>query len=172
MYFQRTTDTQKGFILVIALIVLAILGALGLASLQVADINTKISANDRDTKSAFFHADSGANIGHLFLSESLKDVNSTFYNSTPETWSATFNATNFPLKLYTSGSMGTYIRAGTLDVRDNAGNAQNMGEGYGGGPGKSASSGGTSTSYIIRSHRIGARNSDAEVDVGWMFNNQ
>lgn len=170
--FAVTSDksnNQKGSALIIAIIVLVILGAMGLAALDVADFNILVAANDRDSKEAFFHADSGANMGHVFLKEALEDVNSTFYNSTAATWSAIFNATDFPLQLYQSGTNVTHIRAGAVEVVENEGDAQNMAAGYefqGG-----SAPGGTRTVYLIRSHRIGARNSNAEVDLGWQLLN-
>ena len=65
MHSPRNTDPadgQTGSALVIAVIVLAILGAIGIASLDVAELNLFVAANDRDAKDAFFHADSGANM--------------------------------------------------------------------------------------------------------------
>jgi hypothetical protein len=158
---------QSGAALVIAIIVLVIVGVLGLVALDVADLNIFVASNDRDSKEAFFHADSGVNVGHEYLEVAIENVNSTFYDSDATTWlSDAFNATDFPLTGYASGSMGTYVRSGALDSGVLEGSAMQIGAGYEG-VGKGAASGGTFTNYLIRSHREGRRNSVAEVDLGW-----
>lgn len=164
---------QSGSALVVAMIVLAILGALALASLDVAELNIFISANDRDTKESFFHADSGVNVGHEFLEEAIETGNSTFYsdgtNSTDaNTWqnSTDFNSTDYTTTWYPYGAMATYVRAGFLDSGVTVGSAMQIGAGYEG-VGKGAAGGGTFTNYLIRAHREGRRNSVAEVDLGW-----
>lgn len=166
---QNTNPTagQTGSALVIALIVLAILSAIGIASLDVADLNLFVSANDRDAKDAFFHADSGANLGHEYLEISIENANSTFYGNDATTWfNDAFNASLFPTTFYTQDTMATFIRSGALDSGVLPGSAMQIGAGYEG-VGKGAASGGTFTNYLIRSHRDGRRNSVAEVDIGW-----
>jgi hypothetical protein len=37
-----------------------------------------MSANDRDSKNAFFHADSGVNVGHEYIEIAIDQVNATF----------------------------------------------------------------------------------------------
>lgn len=163
-------NKQSGSALVVAMIVLAILGALGLAALDVAELNLFISANDRDSKAAFFHADSGVNIGHEFLEESIHVVNSTFYSNNASDWInetvLDFDETDFPLELYIAATQGTHTRSGILDRGVMVGSAMQIGAGYEG-VGKSAAHGGTFTTFLIRSHREGQRNSRAEVDMGW-----
>ena len=196
IFFQentRKTIDQSGSALVIAVIVLAILAALGIASLDVADMNMFISANDRDTKDAFFHADSGANIGHEFLEADFYSDNSTnssfydnnaygwlnatnctdIYSPTNPTWGDCEDCTNSTkfLSYYVDGETATYIRAGTLRSGLLEGSAAQIGAGYEG-IGKSAAHGGTYTDYLIRSRRYGKRNSFAEVDVGWRHVNR
>ena len=168
----KAITQQSGSALVISMIVLAILGAIAYASLDVADLNIIISANDRDTKEAFFHADSGVNIGHEFLEEAIDIANSTFYSdgthADARTWrnSTDFNATHFPATWYTNGTLTTYVRSGALDADWARGSAMQIGAGYEG-VGKGAASGGTIGIYLIRAHREGRRNSVAEVDLGW-----
>lgn len=159
MFFRLNTRLQSangGSALVIALIVLAILGALGVASLDVTDMNILISANDRDSKNAFFYADSGVNIAHVFLEHSEADVNATNSTSTPvwrnETVSQ-FDSTNSTISLYISGTKGTHIRFGILGV--------------GREPGFEIGKYADYTSFLIRSHTNWQRNSRAEIDLGW-----
>ena len=189
MFFHENTKSvtsEHGSALVIAVIVLAILAALGIAALDVADMNMFISANDRDTKESFFHADSGANIGHEFLEAAHYSGNSTFYESDATVWQnlAYDNCTNFPswgdcrnctdaefLEFYKSNDMATYIRAGSLRSGFVEGSAAQIGAGYEG-IGKGAAHGGTYTDYLIRSRRYGKRESRAEVDLGWRHLNR
>ena len=171
----KFTSNQTGSALVVAMIVLAILGALGLAALDVADLNIFISANDRDSKGTFFHADSGVNVGHEFLEGAIDDVNSTFYGNNATDWlsqtfadfnsTADLNSTN-SLSIYAIGTQATSVRSGILARGYMEGSAMQIGAGYEG-AGKSAAHGGTFTTFLIRSHREGARNSVAEVDMGW-----
>ena len=166
---------QSGSALVVAMIVLAILGALALASLDVADLNIFISANDRDAKESFFHADSGINVGHEFLEESIDTVNSTFYGNNATEWNSQSVSQFDPLEaaflnstlpLYVAEAQGTYVRSGILERGIMEGSAMQIAAGYEG-AGKSAASGGTFTIFQIRSHRYGQRNSQSEVDLGW-----
>lgn len=166
----KRTRNQQGSALVIAVIVLSILGALGLAALEVAELNIFTSANDRDLKEAFFYADSGLNIGHEILEESIDSVNSTFYANNSTDWASQavedFNAAEYPLSIYLSPPQGTYVRTGILNRGVVVGSAIQIGAGYEG-AGKSAAHGGSFTDFLIRSHRDGRRNSVAEVDLGW-----
>lgn len=181
---------QKGSALVIAVIVLAILGALGLAALDVADLNIFMSANDRDAKESLFHADSGVNIGHEYLEEAHYSSNSTFYDNNATAWINLVNNSTCPdmpinptwgdclsctdpqfLNFYVNGGLGTYVRAGHLASGLLAGSAAQIGAGYEG-IGKSAAQGGTYADYLIRSRRYGTRNSFTEVDLGWRHINR
>lgn len=164
----ETTHRQSGSALVVVVIVLAILGTLGIAALDVADLNLFTAANDRDSKRAFFYADSGVNIGHEFLEESLHELNATFYGTDANLWAdnSTFLVANFPLQFFVDGSKATYIRAGQVGSEFMEGSAIQMAAGYEG-IGKSAAHGGVAAIFLIRSHRIGDRNSQAEIDLGW-----
>lgn len=173
MSFHRNTKIsfqERGSALVIALVVLAILGAIGITALDVADMNILISANDRDAKNSFFQADSGANIGHEYLENAIDNGNSTFFNNNASAWisqsTQQFNATEYPLSCFIFDTQGTYIRSGILDRGAMEGSAIQIAAGYEG-LGKGAAHGGTYTTVLIRSHRQGPRNSMAEVDIAW-----
>lgn len=170
MFFQRNTESENGSALVIAMIVLAILTAAGIAGLEVADLNIFMSANDRDSKNAFFHADSGVNVGHEYIEIAIDQVNATFYGSDANTWKdvavSAFNASDYPLSFYVDGAKGTYVRSGRLDSGPLEGSAMQIGAGYEG-VGKGAAHGGSFVNYLVRAHREGDRNSRAEVDLGW-----
>lgn len=171
MFSPQNTNNEQGSALVAAVIVLAILTALGFAALNVADLNINIAANDRDAKDAFFHADAGVNVGHEFLEEAIFVRNSTFYGSKAKTWqdnifnaeAVPFNATN---PLYEDQGNATFIGAGLIERGMIRGSSLVMAAGYRG-RGFSAAHGGSYGIYLIRSHRIGMRNSQAEVDLAW-----
>ncbi|SFJ12985.1 hypothetical protein SAMN04488082_101396 [Desulfomicrobium apsheronum] len=153
----------KGSALVIALIVLAILGALGLTALEVADLNIFMAANDRDAKEAFFHADSGVNIGRELTKELLNNGNTTILEDDAKLW---YNSTIFSPSDYTlfkSTLKGTHVRAGLLDYVDAPHSIQ-----YNDyiSPGASLSKS-LAPIFLIRSHNEGKRNSRAEVDLAW-----
>ena len=151
---------QQGSALVIALIVLAILGALGYAALDVAELNIFMSANDRDSKEAFFHADSGANVGQQMIMN-VHDGNVTFSVRNANDWiNDPFNASEYPMKIHHTGTLITHIRAGELRADNLSGFSIEFG-GYGG-VGTA-----TFTDYLVRSYREGHRNSASSVDLGW-----
>lgn len=157
---------EKGSALIIAVIVLTILGILGLAALDIADLNLFMAANDRESKASFFRADSGANIGREFIMKAFDEGNSTFYESNANEWqNATFNATEPGLlKYHIYNDQATYIKAGLLEINAK-GTGLIIGAGYEG-FGKGLAHG-AEFHYLIRSHRTGARNSEAEVDLGF-----
>jgi Tfp pilus assembly protein PilX len=191
MHFPPNTEklsNDRGSALVIAVIVLVILGVLGVASLEIAQLNIFMSANDRDTKEALFHADSGVNIGHEYLEEAHYDINATsFYDSDASIWQNATNCTGTAtapvwgdcldctdpkfLTLYSEGNQATYVRAGLLETGLLEGSAAQIGAGYDG-IGKSAAHGGTYSDFLIRSRRYGQRNSFAEIDLGWRHINR
>lgn len=142
---------QQGSALVIALIVLAILGALGYAALDVAELNIFVSANDRDSKEAFFHADSGANIAPRLLEDSLDIENATFYDAPNADWNSPFNATNC-FTFYQFGAADTRV-LGKIQFLKNA-------------PGFDPTQFELGV-FFLRSHRNGNRNSQAQIEIGW-----
>lgn len=154
MSIHRNTDhheCQKGSALVIALIVLAILGALGYAALDVAELNIFISANDRDSKEAFFHADSGSNIAPWLLKDALDDENATFYDAPNADWGSPSNATNC-FTFYQIGASSTRILGKIQRVEGIAGyDPTKFSLGI----------------YHFRSHRTGNRSSQALIETGW-----
>lgn len=159
------TDSENGSALVIAVIVLAILGVIGFTALEVSELNIFMAANDRDTKDAFFHADSGANIGRELVKKAFDEGNSTFYNDDATLWvNDNFTPADFPYKYDVHNSETTYLRAGLLGIKAE-GVAVIIGAGYEG-FGKGLPHG-FEAHYLIRSHREGRRNSRAEVDIGW-----
>ena len=160
---NNKNQSENGSALVIALIVLVILGALGFAALDVADLNIFMAANDRDTKESFFHADSGINVGREYIKQTLDDGNMTVLEDDATLWidDEHFNATEY--NLYINTTKGTFVRAGLLDYVDNPHSVQfNDYISPGASIGKSLA-----PIFLIRSHNEGKRNSRSEVDLAW-----
>lgn len=159
----RSDKGEQGSALVIAVIVLVILGALGLTALDVAELNLFMAANDRDSKEAFFHADSGVNIGRELIKELLDSGNMTILENNAKSWadSETFVASDY--NLYIDSIKKTFVRAGLIDYVDSPHSIQyNDYISPGASLGKSLA-----PIFLIRSHNEGKRNSRAEVDLGW-----
>lgn len=163
-------SSERGSALVIALIVLVILGALGFAALDVADLNIFMAANDRDTKESFFQADSGVNIGRELIKRNLDTGNTTVlendatkWGNSSESWTsnATYMKTLFDF--YANDDKGTYVRAGLLDYVDNPHSLQ-FNEYLS--PGMSMAKSLTPI-FLIRGHNEGKRNSRSEVDLAF-----
>lgn len=169
----RRGPQQSGMVLVVTVVVLALLGIMALAASETSLMNTLMAGNSRDARNSFFLADSGANAGHEYLERAIVAVNSTFYNdgtlaTNASAWmdKKTFNPADFPLVWHRQGASATHVRAGLMDSGLIPGSAAQVGSGYGS-AGTGAASGGTFSSYLIRSRRQGPRNSAAEVDLGW-----
>jgi hypothetical protein len=178
-------NTEAGSSLVLAIIILLILTALGLMSIDVADMNIMTAANDRDAKNAFILADAGANVGHEILEADLhqngtpslcNDVSGClpgtcdaqcWINATVGSFTAN-DTVSWPTegRFYTNGTTGIFLRVGRLSTNLLEGAAIQVGAGYEG-VGKSAAHGGSFTLYLVRSHYEGDRLNRAEVDLGW-----
>ena len=160
----------QGHALLVTVIILALLGAFGVAGLHVAGLNMLIAANERDAKDALFQADSGVNMGLAFLEQALKSVNASFYDdgTNASAWQGetTFDPAEYPMVWNREGSAATYVRCGMLSRSIIPGSAVQIGTGYEG-LGHSASRGGVSGVFLIRAHRVGRHGSHAEVDLGW-----
>ena len=162
---KQCTKKDSGSALVAALIVLAILAAIGIASLDVADMNILISANDRDTKNAFFHADSGVGMAQIIVDNTL-ETRETFLQDDAHNASqwrnsnqTAFNSTEYdlftsPFYAQDNGTIGTYGRAGWLDIDHLRGTSLESNRFF-------------FVDYLIRADRQGERNSRVIVDLGW-----
>lgn len=168
MYFPASNSSEQGSALVVAIIVLALLTAIGFAALDVADLNINIAANDREAKEAFFHADAGTNIGHKAVEE-LFD-RKPFGNDAHAWKDSAFNATEWQglgsvLEAYRNDPEATYVRIGQLGRGVMPGGSMAMASGYRG-VGYTAKFP-SYADFLIRSHRTGHRDSEAEVEIGW-----
>ena len=157
----RTKNKDSGSALVIALIVLAILGVLGFAALEVAELNIFMAANDRDTKETFFLADSGANIARELTKSNLDNGITEIFDNDATTWvdNSTFDQAQY--SYYTNSTKGMYVRSGLLRL-EYEGQSINYSD-YSSNPGSKN----PTPTFLIRSYAEGKRNSKSEIDVGW-----
>ena len=167
--FSKTRPGQSGMVLIVAIISLALLGIMALAASDTAHLNILMATNGQDAKAAFFLADSGANAGHEYLENAIAAVNSSFCSNATNAsdWEneSDFHPHDFPVTWHRHGAAATHVRVGLIETGLLPGSAMQAGPGYGGGKG-------SYSSYLIRSHRQGPRNSAAEVDLGWRHVNQ
>lgn len=154
---------ENGSALIITLIILAILSALGYAALDVADLNLFMAANDRDTKEAFFKADSGVNIGKEYLKSLIDDGNNTILEDDANLWSGNYTHNKDNSNLYIDVDRQIYVRAGLLDYVDNPHSIQ-FNEYLSSGMSLSKS---LTPIFLIRSYSEGKRNSRSQVDLGF-----
>lgn len=154
--FLGCPQTQRGSVLVVAIIVLAILGALGVASLNVADTNLRIAQNSREATQMFFLADSGANMGHEHLTLVGNDFNSASnpvpYQSPNPNFTLNINATS------NAPGVGVVIRSGS---------SVQLGNAYGSSAGSGITSG-VDTVYLITSTCTNTiTNATIAIQLGW-----
>lgn len=177
--FARNTDAlaragERGAVLAVCLIILALLSLLGVAALNTTDTEMMISANERDHKEAFYYADGGTGVGSTLLEQAIElgespspagfVMNNTAFFMDDRSWenSGSFNASSSSFSIYHNGAEGTYLRIGG-ESGHAPGSPGNITTGYRA-PGRGN---GFQSEYLIRSHRYGARNSAAEIDVEW-----
>lgn len=68
---QQPLANQRGYVLVVALLMLVILTALGIFSLNTSLLEIQISGNDKVQKQTFSEADSGTQVGSMLLEENI-----------------------------------------------------------------------------------------------------
>lgn len=144
-------DSEKGFALIIAIIVLAILGVMGLSAMDVADLNMLIAANDRDAREAFFNADSGVNIGH------------TMIEKRPDDFTVASNQTIDP-----NSTLGADVMTSVIENYDIQQKLAGFNFSFGTaneGPGKTPPK---LNALVIQAHGEAQRNSRADIDLGWL----
>ncbi len=193
----KITNNEKGSAILVAILILALLTAIGMNSLRTTDIEVQITANDKWKKASFSSADAGTQAGIMLLEQCINDVgfdddgsgNSTFTigDITGNDYTLWMNRTNtmptdtnrdaFYPRLNTNGEPHTNLivavpASGTGDTQFAAGNSMVMVAGYEGDAGKGAGGGGTYKPFEIRSQRVGFKGSQSTVGMGWIHLNK
>lgn len=86
------SQNNGGFVLMTALMVLALLTMLGTAGLRLVQVDLKIAGNYRLMKKAFFNAEGAVELGQVISKDIYKDqkVNNTDFINNPSIWEVTF----------------------------------------------------------------------------------
>ena len=71
MNFQKSTNNEDGFVLVVALMVMAILSLVGIAGLNTSMFEVQIAGNDWNAKRTFYKADGGISFGAELLEQNF-----------------------------------------------------------------------------------------------------
>lgn len=175
--FARNTDAlaragERGAVLAVCLIILALLSLLGVAALNTTDTEMMISANERDHKEAFYYADGGTGVGSTLLEQAIElgeAVNASgvavyddiFFMRNRAWEGLAFSSANSSIGIYLNGMTGTYVRIGADPATELGGFSNAMSKSYG------SNKPTFIKDYLIKSHRYGARNSASEIDVEW-----
>lgn len=192
---EQVRDTMRnegGYVLVVALLVMAILSLLGIAGMNTSIFEKQIAGNDWNSKRTFYKADAGVSMGSELIEQNLnlgcingfaenKIKGTTIYAVEKRMWG------NPSFKDDTTRSICTDSDADVIYPYD--GNppapAQDIGYLYFGGHtellpggslqmaagyeglGKSAAQGGVAKYYDIYSRYEGFKNSQSIVGIGW-----
>lgn len=71
----NTNDSEHGFVLVTAMLMLLILTIIGISALNTSNMEIQIASNDRRRKEVFSHADGGTQLGIRLVEENLGTAN-------------------------------------------------------------------------------------------------
>jgi Tfp pilus assembly protein PilX len=84
--------SQDGFVLLTALMVLALLTMLGIAGLRLAQVDIMIAGNCRLMKKAFYHSEAAVELGQVISKDVYKDQKTNNYDfiNNPSIWQVTF----------------------------------------------------------------------------------
>ncbi|MFT5728335.1 MAG: hypothetical protein ACI8PB_002488 [Desulforhopalus sp.] len=192
MSFQKISNNEDGFVLVVALMVMVILSLIGIAGLNTSTFEQQIAGNDWNAKRSFYKADGGISTGSELLEQNFNCAtgftgtgfvenfitvnNKTF--STNYTLSSTSIVGNLDAPAsnydaaYPSATIGVlpsldvgYIFFGGA-TQVLPGGALQMAAGYEG-KGKSAGQGGVAKLVDIYSQFLGPRSSEAIILSNW-----
>ncbi len=183
-------NTDRGFVLVTALLMLVVLSMLGLATIMTSMVELKIAGNDRLHKKTFYEADGGTETSSILAYENALCINSGGFTEgdTPGQADIGFiRVTNlsfaepdegtFSLPDDTTRDAVFYTVPGddtqphtnfTISgiVENTGGSGLQMISGYRG-LGYASAAGGTHMRYTVNSQRSGARSSRSTVSLEW-----
>jgi Tfp pilus assembly protein PilX len=177
---------QRGNALVIALLMLACLTLLGIASLMTSTVELQVSGSDRVAKTAFYAADGGTEMASELLEQNIEErswsddtdrgevrvANGDFYlnreSDTPDPMPSDTNRDAHYPKDAVGFAPHTNIKVrGRSEL--STGSAIQLAAGYEG-KGRGAGAGGAWIIYDVRAQYLdnrGDRNTQAKVNLGW-----
>lgn len=184
---------ERGFVLVLALIVLLLLTIIGISATNLTNIELQIAGNDKVHKETFYRADAGTELGIRltydnavcvqvrsgFEEDGATPTVRTFAGvrvedldfSIPHTLaSVNISDTNRAIAYYPGGTINDAEPHTNLllqgETKYSAGSGLQMVSGYEG-LGASAAAGGSHVEYEIISQHSGIQNSETIINLGW-----
>lgn len=189
-------DSEKGFVLVTALMILVALTLLGLATIMTSTVELKIAGNDRLYKKTFYQADGGTETGSVLAYENALCINADGFTAGGTPNQADIGLIRVSNLDFADPGQGTTDlpedpEGATPAVRDavyyatmgddsdphtnftihgtsenTEGSGLQMNSGYPG-LGQGSAGGGTHIRYTINSQRIGELGSRSDVTLQW-----
>jgi len=192
---QTFLNNEKGFVMVVALMILVILSLIGIAGLDTSMFEEQIAGNDWSAKRTFYKSDGGTELGSELLEYNFScgpissakittkikvDTANIFHNESAPAPAASYpsdtkrdlcwpsaNANSPVLADCNVGSTAEHTNLSIFgDVTYNEGAAIQMAAGYEG-KGKGAAGGGAAYIHEIHSQNLGIRGNEAVVRVEW-----
>lgn len=191
---RNISQNEDGYVLVVALLVMAILSLLGIAGMNTSTFEMQVAGNDWNAKRTFYKADGGVSQGIELVEQSLacpggftKPIDGIHYESPSLYNNLSIDLTTIVKRFddpngvedtnnkydvaypYTNNNLPPYdvgflFFGGQTKVLP--GGALQMAAGYEG-KGKSAAQGGVAKIYDIYSQYLGPKNSESIIVAGW-----
>jgi len=192
-HMQTCLNNEKGFVMVVALMILVILSLIGIAGLDTSMFEEQIAGNDWSAKRTFYKSDGGTELGSELLEYNFScgpltsgkitskmkiDTANIFHNQSEPTAyfpSDTARDVCWPSANAVSPALADCALSSTAEhtnlsifgkITYNKGAAIQMAAGYEG-KGKGAAGGGAAYIHEIHSQNLGTRGNEAVVRVKW-----
>ena len=184
-------NNSNGGVTIAALLILAVLTIIGIASISTSNIEVQIATNDKVHKMAFYAADGGSELGtellelniacasgftsdNLEVTDDVTVVDRDFWMQNDEPKDGSDNVIPYPSNterdILINNAAGTNTNLSIFGVTAlGVGGAIEMAAGYEG-KGKGAAGGGVSLLYQIFSQHLGLADSESVVAIEWRHN--
>jgi len=184
-------NNSNGGVTIAALLILAVLTIIGIASISTSNIEVQIATNDKVHKMAFYAADGGSELGtellelniacasgftsdNLAVTDDVTVVDRDFWMQSDEPKDGSDNVIPYPSNterdVLINNAAGTNTNLSIFGVTAlGVGGAIEMAAGYEG-KGKGAAGGGVSLLYQIFSQHLGLADSESIVAIEWRHN--
>jgi hypothetical protein len=184
-------NNSNGGVTIAALLILAVLTIIGIASISTSNIEVQIATNDKVHKMAFYAADGGTELGtellelniacasgftsdNLAVTDDVTVVDRDFWMQNDEPKDGSDNVIPYPSNterdILINNAAGTNTNLSIFGVTAlGVGGAIEMAAGYEG-KGKGAAGGGVSLLYQIFSQHLGLADSESVVAIEWRHN--
>jgi len=187
-YLQNISKKNDGYVLVVALLVMAILSLLGIAGMNTSIFEMQVAGNDWNAKRTFYRADGGTSLGIELIEQSLKSENlpgmpqkvtETIFTINDTIWlNESFEKTPRDICLTDADVLFPWDGVSAKPVQDSGhlyfggstemqpGGSLQMAAGYEG-VGKTSAQASVAKIYDIYSRYEGLKNSQSIVQISW-----